>query len=284
MTVPDNVKPIGQYDAYIHAMIVAAPGFGKTVWCGTAPNALFLTTDPEGTISALAFGSQAKEWMINVGSDMSDAYRYLRDGGIKEMGLEWVVIDNTGEAKNLFMAESMANGRRNNPRRDEFVPSLDDHQRSQLQIKAFIKQMHDLPVNVLWTAWRKSETDSDGDDYFTCGVHGQQGQIAQEVQGLMNVVGFGEVDDEGNRVIYFKQEKPFMGKDRYNALPKIAKVSDKPMTEGFNVAKMQSTIEAAKKKYAAQRRANTAATRRPASAAKKTASTPARRPASRRSK
>jgi hypothetical protein len=258
MSFEDKIKPIGQYDSFIHCMLVAAPGFGKTVWGGTAPNALFLTTDPEGTISALAFGSMAQEVRIETWTDMNEAYRELRDGLIEKLGLEWVVIDNTSEAKNLSMLESMANARKHNANRDEHVPHIDDHQRSQLQIKAFVKQMHDLPVNVLWTAWRKAEEDSEGESFFTCGVHGQQGLLAQEIQGYMNVVGFGEVED-GERVIYFKQDKPYMGKDRYNALPKIAKVdSVDPQNKGFNVKRMQMLIESAKKKHEASRKTGVA--------------------------
>lgn len=266
MTIPSKVAPVGQYDAHIHALIVAAPGFGKTVFAGTAPNALFLTTDPEGTISALAFGSVAQEWRIETWSEINEAYRYLRDGGIKEMGLEWVIIDNISEAKNMSMLESIANARKHNKNRDEHVPGLDDHQRSQLQIKDFVKKMHDLPVNILWTSWRKTEEDSEGESFFTCGVHGQQGLLAQEIQGYMNIVGFGEVVDD-ERVVYFKQEMPYMGKDRYVALPKVAKVdSDDPMTKGFNVKKMQTLVDAAKKKHEAARK--TGAAKRPAVSSK----------------
>lgn len=258
MAIPDKVKPVGQYDAFIHAMIVAPPGFGKTVWAGTAKNALFLTTDPEGTISALAFGSDAREWRIETWTEMNEAFRYLRDGGIKELGLEWIIVDNISEAKNLSMLESMANARKRNTSRDEHVPGIDDHQRSQLQIKAFVKQMHDLPVHVLWTAWRKAEEDSEGETYFTCGLHGQQGLLAQEIQGYMNIVGFGDVTDDGDRLIYFAQQKPYMGKDRYRALPDIAKVApDDPATKGFNVPKLQSLVEAAKKKHMANRASST---------------------------
>lgn len=276
MTIPSKVKPVGQYDAFIHAMLVAPPGFGKTVFAGTARNALFLTTDPEGTISALAFGSTAREWRIETWSEINEAFRYLRDGGIKELGLEWVIVDNISEAKNLSMLESMANARKRNSSRDEHVPGIDDHQRSQLQIKAFVKQMHDLPVHVLWTAWRKAEEDSEGETYFTCGLHGQQGLLAQEVQGYMNVVGFGDVTEDGERLIHFSQQNPYMGKDRYRALPAIAKVAaDDPQNKGFNVPKMQSMIEAAKKKHIAGRATTTSTTpkagvtRRPVATRKK---------------
>jgi hypothetical protein len=249
MTIPSKVQPIGAYDTFIHAMIIAAPGFGKTVFGGTAEKGLFLTTDPEGTVSAMAFGSTCKEWRIESWSELNEAYRYLRDGGIKEMDLKWVIIDNTSEAQNLGMFETMANARKRNAARDEFVPGIDDHQRSQLMMKDMVKKFHDLPVNILWTAWRKAEEDSEGETYFTSGIHGQQGLLAQTIQGYMNVVGFGEVvqDDNGNDVrrVYFSQHRPYMGKDRYVALGEAR--------DNLTVPKMESIIEAAKKKHLAAR-------------------------------
>jgi len=270
MTIPNKVGDIGEYDAYIHAMIVAAPGFGKTVFAGTAENALFLTTDPEGTISAKAFGSTAKEWRIETWDELDEALRYLRDGGIKEMRLKWVIIDNISEAQNLAMLDSMTKARARNKARDEFVPGMDDHQRSQLMIKAKVKQFHDLPVNILWTSWRKSEEDGEGETFFTCGIHGQQGLLAQTIQGYMNVVGFGEVEenDEGKEVrrIYFAQSKPYMGKDRYVALGKVR--------TDLTMPKMESLINGAKRKYdaiAASKPSTAASTR---TGAKRTSTTP----------
>lgn len=264
MTIPAKIAPIGNYDAYIHAMIVAAPGFGKTVFGGTASKGLFLTTDPEGTISALAFGSTCREWRIDSWTEFNDAYRYLRDGGIEELGIEWLIIDNASEAQNLGMIETMANSRANSKsgKRDEFVPSIDDHQRSQLMMKDAVKRFHDLPVNILWTAWRKSEEDSEGDTYFTCGIHGQQGLLAQTIQGYMNVVGFGEVATNGEgktvRRVYFSQQKPYMGKDRYGALGEYR--------DDLTVDKMTSLINATKKKYSTSR--STSTTKKPAVASR----------------
>jgi hypothetical protein len=276
MAIPSQIKNVGEYDAYIHMMLVAAPGFGKTVMAGTAPNNLFLTTDPEGTVSAKAFGSTSKEWQIKEYSDLNDAYRWLRDGGIKELGLEWVTIDNIAEAQNLGMSQSMKNSRANgNSKRDEFVPSIDDYQRSQMMLSALVKQFHDLPVNVLWTSWRKEETDTEGDSYFTCGIHGKQGLLAQQIQGYMNIVGFGEVvtnDDTGKdeRVITFAQHKPYMGKDRYVALPPVMRSPNMvQITDLVNKAKVKHNADQAKllgtaKKPAARRTAPASTTKAPA--------------------
>lgn len=251
MSIEDEIKPIGQYDAFIHMMLIASPGFGKTVFAGTAPNALFLTTDPEGTISAKAFGSDAKEIQVRSWDKLNEAFRWLRDGGIKKLGLEWVVIDNVSEAQNLGMEGTMqANRKGGLGKRQEFVPGMDEHQVSQLQMKDMVKRFHDLPVNILWTSWRQTEEDSEGEMFFTSGIHGQKGLLAQTIQGYMNIIGFGEVEGEDGgdqrRVIYFNQRKPYMAKDRYVVLGDVREVGDK--LELFNMQKLTRLVNASRKK------------------------------------
>jgi len=273
MTKPAAIRPLGVTDRYVRMLIVAGPGFGKTVLAGTAPNALFLTTDPEGTLSAWAFGSDAQEWEIESWANIQEAFRYLRDGGIEEMDLKWVIIDNTSEAQNFGMSETMQKARAQNSRLDEFIPSQQDYQRSQLMILKLVKQFNDLPVNVLWTAWQKSEEDQDGNVYFAPAIHGQQGAVAQMVAGYMNIVGYGEVieaDDKEVRRVWFTHHGPYRGKDRFVALGQ--------KRDGLTIAKMDEIIQAAVAKRKAQRAAakkTGAATRSTASTTTKTA--PARR-------
>jgi hypothetical protein len=250
VTVPKQVRSLGVSDKFIRSLIVAAPGFGKTVLAGTAPNALFITTDPEGTLSAWAFGSEAQEWEIKDWSEIMQAYTYLRDGGIEEMGLDWILIDNASEAQNFGMVETMTKARLTNSKLDEFVPSQADYQRSQNMMLKMVKQFNDLPVNVLWTAWQKIEEDIDGNSYFAPAIHGQQGAIAQMIAGYMNVVGYGEVvevDGKEVRRIWFTHHGPFRGKDRFVALGR--------KRDGLTIAKMQEIITAAVKKRTAERAA-----------------------------
>lgn len=261
MTVPSKIRPLGVVDKFIRMLIVAGPGFGKTVFAGTAPNSLFITTDPEGTLSAWAFGSEAQEWEIEGWTEIQDAYRYLRDGGIEEMGLEWVIIDNTSEAQNFGMTETMSKARAQKSSLDEFIPTQQDYQRSQNMILKMVKQFNDLPVNVLWTAWQKSEEDQDGNVYFAPAIHGQQGAVAQMIAGYMNIVGYGEVvetDSAEVRRIWFTHHGPYRGKDRFVALGQ--------KRDGLNVSKMQTIIKTAIDKRVAERAAVKAGVKRGTSA------------------
>lgn len=252
MAIPKQIHKVGVTDRYIHALIVAGPGFGKTVLLGSAEHALFLTTDPEGTISAWAMGSEADEWECKHWDDINAAYIYLRDGGIKEMGLKWVMIDNASEAQALGMKSNMQNSRKAKPQLDEFVPTLDNHQRTQIMFLDMVKKFHDLPVNVLWTTWAETHEDGEGQEYFAPSIHGQKGAIAQQFAGMMNVVGYGQVTEEEDgtehRVLWFSQSGPYRGKDRYIALGR--KRTD------LTIPKMEALIAAAIKKRLAERQAN----------------------------
>src|SRR5690606_13760839 len=108
--------------------LVASSGFGKTVFCGTAPKALILSTDPEGTLSAHKFGSNAEEWRIRSWEDkdgLTDAYRYMRDEGCEEY--DWLCIDNATECLELARQRCMELGRDRNAKLDEFIPTLADY-------------------------------------------------------------------------------------------------------------------------------------------------------------
>lgn len=268
MAVPKQVKALGSVNKFINFMLVAGPGFGKTVLFGSDDKVLFLTTDPEGTVSAWIMGSKAKEWEIHEYSDIIEAYTYLRDGGIEELGLTWVVIDNISEVQELAKHTNIELERRRNPNIDEFVPSQANYQRSQNMLLALVKKFNDLPVNMGYTAWLETHEDNDGMEYFAPGIHGQKGQIAQMVAGYMNVVGYGEVveDEQGveHRVIWFSQTGPYRGKDRFNALGK--KRID------LTLPRMKSIIDAAVKK-----RQSEAASKTPASTRSSATKAPARR-------
>lgn len=238
--IEDKIKPLGQYDKYIRALIVADAGFGKTRLAGTANNALFLTTDPEGTISAKMAGSKAKEIRIDSWTEINDSYRFLRDGGIKKLGLEWLNIDNITEAQNLGMKETMELARKRNANLDEFISSQQDYLRSQNMLRQMVKQFNDLPVNVLWTAWQNRFEDADGESYYAPAIHGQQGALAQTIAGYMNVVGYGEVIADDVRRIWFTHAEQYRGKDRFGVLGRYR--------DNLDIPKMQALVEGALKK------------------------------------
>jgi hypothetical protein len=269
MAKPAAIQKLGATQKYINMMVVAGPGFGKTVFSGTAVKALFLTTDPEGTISAKQMGSTADEWEIKHWDDLNAAYRYLRDGGGSDE-YDWVIIDNTSQAQALGMGATMEIARKSKPSLDEFIPTQQDYQRSQLMMDQMVKRFNDLPMNVLWTAHQTTEEDAEGQPYFSAAIHGQKGAIAQTIMGYMNIVGFGQVvekDGKEARRLWFTHSGSFRGKDRYMALGRFK--------DNLTIPELEKLVAAARVKAArpATKTTTKARTARPATAARRPATT-----------
>jgi hypothetical protein len=259
MAIPKEVRPLGYTGKWIHFLLCAGPGFGKTVMFGSETKLLFLTTDPEGTVSAWMLGSEAREWEIKEWADLTKAYVYLRDGGIEELGIDWVVIDNISEAEEMGKQANIDLERKGKPHIDEFVPTQANYQRTQNMLVQMVKKFNDLPINVGYTAWIETREDSEGMEYFAPAIHGQKGTIAQMIAGYMNVVGYGQVveeEDGEHRILHFAQTGPYRGKDRYNALGKARK--------DLTLPRMKQIID----KKVAERKAQTGQSKTPARTAR----------------
>lgn len=228
MARPKAIRSVVGQKAFIHMTIVADAGWGKTVFGGSDEGVLFLTCDPEGTISAAALGSSAEEWPIKVYKDLDEAYRWLRDEGHKEF--KWACIDTVGGAQRILQRSALDASYAAQPgKRDPDVPSMDVHQKAQIQTIKFVMQFNDLPMNTLYTAHPYNLEDAEGEPYILPYVHGGRGEVAQQVLGHMNVAGYGVMaeDDNGREVrrVYFRNTGPYRGKDRFNKLPRSM---DKP--------------------------------------------------------
>jgi len=232
MARPKAIRSVKGQKAFIHMALVADAGWGKTVFGGSDEGVLFLTCDPEGTISAGAMGSSAEEWPIKTYKDLDEAYRWLRDEGSKEF--KWACIDTVGGAQRILQRSALDASYAAQPgKRDPDVPSMDVHQKAQIQTIKFIMQFNDLPMNTLFTAHPMHLEDGEGEPYILPYVHGGRGEVAQQALGHMNVAGYGVMaeDDNGREVrrVYFRNTGPYRGKDRFNKLPRYI---DKPTLKG----------------------------------------------------
>lgn len=228
MARPKAIRSVRGQKAFIHMTLVADAGWGKTVFGGSDEGVLFLTCDPEGTLSAAAMGSSAEEWPIKTFKDLDEAYRWLRDEGHKEF--KWACVDTVGGAQRILQRSALDASYAAQPaKRDPDVPSMDVHQKAQIQTIKFVMQFNDLPMNVLYTAHPYNLEDAEGEPYILPYVHGGRGEVAQQVLGHMNVAGYGVMaeDDNGREVrrVYFRNTGPYRGKDRFNKLPRYI---DKP--------------------------------------------------------
>lgn len=259
---PKKITRLGEA-GFIRYALCAGSGFGKTVQAGTADRALFLTTDPEGTMSAKRFGSTAEEWKIESWNELDEAFVWLRDEGIKAEGYRWLIIDNGTECQNFAMQMSIENRMKRYPNGERLVPEQRDYQIAQNGIVSFVKAVHTLPINVLWTFHIKGMEDGEGEPFYSVAVQGQQGQTAQQVLGYMNITGMGEViekEREGKPVevrrTWFTHHGPWRGKDRYCALGRFK--------DGLTIPRLEELIDASKEgdKPARKKRTTTTATRR----------------------
>jgi hypothetical protein len=268
MTKPSSIQKLATTSKYIRMFLVAHQGWGKTVFCGTAPNALFLTTDPEGTLSAQSLGSNAQEWEIRSWDDLEEAYRWLRDEGHKEY--DFVIVDNVTVAQRLAMRESMQISKKmsNNPDKlDPYVPAQGDYNRNQHMIVQFVMKMFDLPMHVIFTSHIKGMEDAEGEPFYSANIHGQQGGIANECLGYANIVGMGESrmakNDRIIRRLWFSHYEAYRGKDRYVVLgnykdditvPDMLALIGERLTAGAPTKKTSAATKAGSGTPAAKRR------------------------------
>ena len=257
MAKPSQISPLGYSSKFVHGAIVAASGWGKTVFCGSAPKALFLTTDPEGTMSAKAVwgdACDADEWVIRSWQDMEDAVKWLRDEGYKIY--EWVVVDNITEAQNMAKAMNRDLAIKNNQKRFPYKFALDDFGVAQEAISQLVLRVHDIPINVLWTVHIKGREDPDGNDYYSAAIQGKDGEIAEKVLGYMNVIGMGQVitkDDREIRRLWFTHRNEFRGKDRFNVLGRFR--DDLTVPRMVQILRTQGSLKTRNKTTATRKKA-----------------------------
>lgn len=251
MAKPEWITPLSK-TARVRLAVVTGSGFGKTVFCGTAPRALFLTTDMEGTVSAKKAGSTAEEWKINSWNEpggLEEAYNWMRDEGCKQY--DWLLHDNATEEQNLCMSEAMrqALAKPSGAARSPYVPDKREYQISQNGFIAVTKRFHALPIHQVWTVHRKwFEPSNDVEDpemqgFWSANIQGGQGAVAEQFLGYMNMIGHGEVvknkRNETVRRLYFDHYKSYRGKDRFQALGRFQ--------DNLTIPKMMELIAASEK-------------------------------------
>lgn len=270
-SLPKEITKLGASTPYINACVVADSGWGKTVFAGTHPNVLFISADPEGTESAAIQGSEGQQWVVRTYEDVDKAYRWLRDEGHKVF--TWVCIDSITEIQRIFQKSALEKAYEHNRKRDPDILGVDLHQKTQIQVLNFIKQVNDLPMHVLYTATPMRLEDEEGDPYFLPNIHGGKGDLAQQCMGYMMVLGYGTFKDkkvEGQnktkrvRRIYFQTNGSFRAKDRYDALGNFKDDLTLPRMEQIILDKVSSVKG---KKTASKKTATTKGRRRNTTAA-----------------
>lgn len=260
-----KIHPIGDI-SFMHMLLTAESGWGKTVYLGTHPKVLLLLTDPEGSFSAKRLGSNIDEWTCDSAKELREAQIWLRDGG--HTLYDVVAIDNISHAQKLMMHESKAmNLARPGSKADALVPALDDYLRAQLGIEEYVLKMHDIPIHVVWTAWQEEHEDKEGNVVYAPAIQGSKGAVAQQIMGYMNINAFGQmVEKDGKEVrrLWFSHYDKYRGKDRFHALGKYKDDLTLPKTlELIGLAEKKASVAVTKATGTVAKPTSITSTKRP---------------------
>ena len=225
MSLPSSIISLQDEDEYVNIMVYADSGVGKTVFCGSDEDVLFIAPEDNGTLSAKRFGSSAKKWKINRWSDIVEAYEWLYS--LDTIPFNWVVLDSLTEMQEMCMRQILDEAYEMNPGRDPDVPQLQDWQPYFERFRRLVKGFNALHVNVLYTALQKEEENEDGDKVTIPMIQGKGTQFAKQVASWMTSFGHMRVqrkkigvDEDGSplydeyRIIQWKSSKNVMAKDR----------------------------------------------------------------------
>lgn len=166
---------------------------GKTVLAGTAPKALFLTTDIEGTESARAMGSQADELRINTFQEYCDAVQWIAFGGGSQE-YQWIITDTITELEELCWQSQLVSD--DVRRASKYQPNKADYPLVWAKMKDQLSILGRSPVNTLFIAhtMRIDRETDDGEDTVTLAMPAigsrKRGDLSSALCAQHGVVGY----------------------------------------------------------------------------------------------
>jgi hypothetical protein len=259
IALPDNIISLQDEDDNVNLLVYGDSGIGKTVFCGSDDDVLFIAPEDNGTLSAKRFGSTAKKWKIQSWTDIVAAYEWLYS--LDEIPFNWVVLDSLTEMQQMCMRQILDEAHEQNPGRDPDVPQLQDWQPYFERFRRLVKAFNSLPVNVIYTALAQEENmeTEDGDEYKRTlpMLQGKGTQFANQVASWMTSFGHmsvrrikvGKNEDgpvfEDRRQIQWRGTKTVMAKDRTRCL--------EPKTVNMSLKEVRELLESGPKQPAAGR-------------------------------
>jgi phage nucleotide-binding protein len=223
-----SVKPPTGVVDWINMLVYGEAGVGKTYLGGTAEDSKdmspLLVFDVEGGVTTLRKRQGIDVIPIRTMKDIQDNYNKLYTsikGG--KIYYKTIMIDSLTELADVDMKSIMKDAYRKNPDKvDEDVPSPREWGKTRNHIRLIVRAFRDLPCHVLYTAHVRTYME---EGQPTRHYPGFAGQLAKEIPGFMDIVGYYYAETEpGSGVITRKLQT--QGTRRVVAKDRTASLSD----------------------------------------------------------
>lgn len=192
-----QIKTFKPMDHKVKALIYGPSGAGKTVFAGSAKNALIASA--EGGLLSIA--DKAPNFVdIKSLKDLKDLHAYLSK---EKHEFETVIIDSISEINEIIKLEI--------EERTGKSMQLQDWGTLSKMIRDIFRKFRDLPMHVVLIAQEQNEKD---EDRISKTVPSLNGKAATDVAYFMDICGYIHVENDGRRWIETGSNRRLATKDR----------------------------------------------------------------------
>lgn len=243
--LPPEIVDLESVTAHPNILLFSKPKAGKTTWACSDSDTLLINCEVEGEISAansVTLGDNVKQWRVRKYEDFRDCKKWLQETNRKhnEIPFKWIVIDTISTLQDRQMMRYILDRMlEKKPGRNPYIPDKPEYLENQLMLVQDIKELCDLPVNVILLAHVMQQTDPEGNDFYYPKIQGGRIVVAQQILGMMTSYGYMFVKDRvdketkkpivhnGNRVrdrfIMWEDSGHMQGGDRTGVLGQFTK-------------------------------------------------------------
>lgn len=180
-------------------------GVGKTILAGTAPNAVFLTADVNGTESAREMGSQARELKVDSWEEFQEYNDWLCRDPAASKEFEFAIVDTIDEVEELCWQSQLVNDELR--RASQYQPNKGDYPVVWRKVRDEMMKLNRAPLNVIYLAhlMHIDKESEDGEDTVTLAMpemgSRKRGDLSSYFCAQMGLVGYyREVVQEGGKL------------------------------------------------------------------------------------
>lgn len=203
-----KIKPLSERPSYIRAIIYGEAGAGKSVFCASAPNPLFLDIE-HGTLSLLNHAEYSLTPVLPITKvqDVEEFFWAFKAGVFAD--IHTVVIDSVSEFQKLHMDKLLQEAHKKDPSKNNaYLPTQLAYKESGEYMRRILLAFRDLECNLLITAHVTEDKDeSDGTIFLRPSV---TPKLASTLEGAVDVLGYmsADIDGQTKKVVRRLQVQP----------------------------------------------------------------------------